>query len=418
MFKKLTLLLLSFLIIHVGLIPGTRNADEIQYKTEISPYVTFLKSHQQNPVDYIMSLFQKHDMVILCERLHPEATQYDFICTLISDKRFIEKVGNVFTELGSSLNNSYVHDFLFSSGLQDNEVEKRLLHIYRNFYYRPFWEKYGFYIFLNRLYKLNNSLAANLKINLYMSDIPFSWEGMTKEKYKKFEDGPLNHRDRIMADQVLNKFAEICKSGQPRKKALVIMNYRHAFNDFSFADESKGDNTGRYIFEALRDRVANVMLNSIAAFYGSSDRKRNNSPISDGKWDAAFEVMGNPSVGFDFEESPFGADYFDYFTYQKHNMTYQQVFTGFVFYKPLREHQFLWGVPNLFADGYDKIIIERRKIVDSPIDPAEADEYLKEWGTLAEHSFEKEFESEYRQINSKINQWLFPKKDKQSQIGN
>jgi hypothetical protein len=35
--------------------------------------------------------------------------------------------------------------------------------------------------------------------------------------------------------------------------------------------------------------------------------------LQDGKWDAAFAVLGYPSLGFDFQGSPFGSDEFDYF---------------------------------------------------------------------------------------------------------
>jgi len=66
------------------------NTGGIQYKTEIAPYVDFLKKQRQKPADYVMGLFEKYDLVILCERFHPETTQYDFIYDLVSDKRFIE----------------------------------------------------------------------------------------------------------------------------------------------------------------------------------------------------------------------------------------------------------------------------------------------------------------------------------------
>ena len=47
-----------------------------------------------------MELFDKYDHVILCERHHQEMTQDDMIFDLITDKRFVDKVGVVFTEIG------------------------------------------------------------------------------------------------------------------------------------------------------------------------------------------------------------------------------------------------------------------------------------------------------------------------------
>jgi len=409
MLKKLYLWVVCLLLAGAGVYgENLSNTGQIQYKEEIAPYVAFLKNQNQNPVDYVMGLFDKYDMVILCERDHREITQYDFIYDLVSDKRFIEKVGNMFTELGTSTMNDYLHDFMFASGLSDNEVENKVLHIYRNFSFSPLWEKYNFYDFLKRLYTLNKSLAVNLKINLYFSDMPFSWQGMTQEKYQQFRAG-LGKRDWVMADQIIKIFADIAKSTQPRKKALVIMNYRHAFNDFKYADGTKADNTGRYIFEALPGKVANVMLNSVASLYNSTDKTDVRAPISNGKWDAAFEVVGNPSLGFDFKGNTFGADYFDRFPYEKHNLTYQEVFTGFIFYKPLKEHKILCGIPNLFAAGYDKIILDRMAIAGYPVAPEKVNEFIKRNGTLVEDTFEKEYENSI-DIILKINQWLLPAK--------
>lgn len=409
MLKKLYLWVVCLLLAGAGVYgENLSNTGQVQYKEEIAPYVAFLKNQNQNPVDYVMGLFEKYDIVILCERHHAETTQYDFIYDLVSDKRFIGKVGNLFTELSTSTNSSYVHDFLFANGLSANEVENKLLYLYRNLYFSPIWEKHNFYDFLKRLYTLNKSLPVNLKINLYPSDMPFSWQGMTQENYQQFRAG-LGKRDWVMADQIIKKFADIAKSIQPRKKALVIMNYRHAFNDFKYADGTKADNVGRYIFEALPAKVANVMLNSIAHLYNSTDKTDVRAPISNGKWDAAFEVVGNPGIGFAFKDNPFGADYFDLFQYEKHNLIYQEVFTGFIFYKPLKEHKYLWGIPKLFADGYDKIILERKAITGYPVAPDKVNEFIKRNETLAEDTFEKEYENSI-DIMLKINQWLLPAK--------
>jgi hypothetical protein len=298
--------------------------------------------------------------------------------------------------------NGYVHDFMFANGLSDHEVENKVLYIYRNFDDHAIWEKHNLYDFLKRLYSLNQSLAVNSKINLYFSGMPFSWEDMTKEKYKQFSDG-LEKRDWIMADQIIKKFADISKSQQPRKKALVIMNYRHAFNDFKYADGTKGDNTGRYIFEALPGKVANVMLNQKTSLYNSTDKTEIDAPVNNGKWDAAFEVVGNPSIGFDFKGNPFGADYFDLFPFVKCNAAYQEVFTGFIFHQPLKEHKYLLGIPKLFADGYDKIILEREAISGYPVASDKVNAFIKNNETLVEKTYKH-----IADIMLKINQWLLP----------
>ncbi len=350
---------------------GQTSRSIVPDKAKIAPYVAFLQEQRQEPVDYVMDLFEKHDIVILCERFHAETTQYDLIFDVISDPRFIDTVGNVFTEIGTSSMREEVRDFLFAENLDAEEIEERSLNIYRNLSWMPIWEKYNSLDFLRRLYSLNSTLPLQKKINLYYSDMPFSWEGMSREKYKEFYK-TLGRRDRIMADNVIQQFNEIAKSQETRKKAFVIMNYRHAFSDglrwpwWKLFDR-KGDNVGRYLFEEYPGKVANVMINSMALLIGSTDQKVNYAAIQGGKWDAAFEMCGNPDLGFYFSDSPFGEDAFDFFPYVAKGVKYSDVFTGFIFYRPLDQHNLAVGLPGFFDDGYDEIILERMEIFGKPI---------------------------------------------------
>ena len=400
--KRICFLFITVIVIlTLGFTGSVFGRGTTQYCEEIEPYVSFLRKQSQNPVDYVMSLFQKYDIVILCERYHGEVTQYDMIYNIIRDERFVNKVGNVFTEVGSSSMNDHLHDFLFADGLTNNEVNTKALYIYRNLSWMPVWEKYNFFDFLKRLSGLNRSLPMERKINLYFTDMPFTWEGMTVEKYQQFNE-TLSQRDRVMAEQIIKRFNAILNSKQKRKKALVIMNYRHAFNDFSFADGKKADNVGRYVFEAFPGKVSNVMINSLALLIRSTDQKKNISvPIHDGKWDAAFEVLDNPNIGFDFADSPFGADYFDYYVFRKHSLSYQDVFTGFIFYEPLKKHKQIFGIPDLFGDGYDQIIMKRIAIYGQPVDENRKQEFIKQLEELQEYDY-----NNLNEIAERINQWL------------
>ena len=366
---------------------GRGDFPESHDKNNIELYVSYLSEQKMSPVDYVMTLFENHDIVILCERFHGEMTQYEFIYDLIKDRRFIDQVGNVFTEIGTSSINGELHDFLFADDLKENEIESQLLNIYRNLSWFPFWEKYNFFDFLGKMYRLNDSLSYDQKISICCSDMPFSWEGMTAKKYDEFRE-TLPERDRIMSQQIIDRFRKIEQSDQQRKKALVIMNYRHAFNDFTFSDGSKGDNVGRYLFEEFHDRVSNVMINSVALLPGTTDREAIYAPIHNGKWDAAFEAVGNPNVGFNFENSPFGEDYFDYFIFRKHDLKYKDVFTGFIFYEPLKSHIQIFAVPHLFDDGYDKIILQRMTLTGHPIEEDRAQQLILEYEKIRELSYD------------------------------
>src|SRR6516225_2405867 len=83
-----------------------------QTVSAVDSYTTFLESQNESAKDYILGLFNTHDIVIICERTHTEMTQYDLIADIISDKRFIDDVGNVFTEIGVSTLNPALNTFL------------------------------------------------------------------------------------------------------------------------------------------------------------------------------------------------------------------------------------------------------------------------------------------------------------------
>ena len=169
-----------------------------------------------------------------------------------------------------------------------------------------------------------------------------------------------------MAEQII----ETVRGFEGRRKALVIMNYRHAFRPYP--DGDKGDNVGRYLYEAFPGKVANVLLNSLRPTLGTTDERVLFVPIHEGKWDAAFEVVGNAPVGFDFAGSPFGADSFDLFPFRLQSATYQQMFTGFVYYEPPDRHRMVVGIPGLLADGFAATLDERQAIMGEP--PLTADQ--------------------------------------------
>lgn len=67
--------------------------------SSVSKYVDYLKNNRQDINDYVMGLFEKYDHVVLCERHHQDMTQYDMIYDLLTDSRFVDNVGVVFTEI-------------------------------------------------------------------------------------------------------------------------------------------------------------------------------------------------------------------------------------------------------------------------------------------------------------------------------
>lgn len=373
----------------------------------IEEYVTFLKNHTQNPVEYILGLFKKADIVILCERAHPEITQYELIADVLRDQRFIENVGHVFTEIGRSNVQSDVENILMDEGLSEGDVQDRLLNIIRNLQHSPLWKSTNYLDLLHDVYEINQSLSRREKIHVYPSNMPFTWEGVTGDTYTEFYNNKPRIRDKVIADQIIEKYKNILKSGIPRTKALVIMNYRHAFPHLDVSEGTRIrhiSNVGGYLMAEFPGKVANVMLNSIRIL-AATDTEMSWTALQDGKWDAAFALAGNLDAGFDFTDSPFGSDPFDYFPYQ-HDYKYKDIFTGFVFYKPLDKHVMRYGFPGIFDEAFIAEFSERQRIKNKATTDKEIQEMIEELGSIHEFGYDDEDRmgaSDYKEL---IRSWL------------
>lgn len=347
--KKIILSLFSVItLLSVNSIGQTNNT--------ISPYTNFLKTQSQSAKDYILNLFNDHDIVIICERLHGEMTQYELLSSIVSDKRFIDKVGNIFMEIGLSTLNPELNTFMHTKNLSADSVDRRIRYFQRNCSMWPAWSNKNYTYFMHALYAVNNKLPVEKAINVYPSDIPFSWKGADSLAMIRLK-GMLDIRDSIMAAQIIQQFDAIRASKDKRKKALVIMNYRHAFNmELTFRGRTLV-NVGNILFKKYGSQAANVMLNTVG--FGKGDDL---VALQNGKWDAAFKMVKREDAGFNFTNSPFGKDSFDLFTF-KTDYLYKDIFTGFAFYKPIEQHRVEEGINGLVDEAYMPELLNKLDLI-------------------------------------------------------
>jgi hypothetical protein len=330
---------------------------------EIKTYVDFLKTQHSTAEDYIISLFDKNDIVILCERTHPELTQYDLILDVCRNPKFINSVGNVFIEVCTRSQEKNIYQLLHERAINDSITKQHIQSICKNSSVYPLWANYNFPYLLNGLYGINKKLSADKKINLYPSDLPLNWFTMDSTRYSELEKS-IDNRDKMMADYIISKFDSIRNSKGNRKKALIIMNYRHAFgNNFSYPNNVKPKNVGRFLFEKYTGKISNVLINTYALTSARSDNDISMAAVQDGKWDASFKILNIEDKGFNFKDSPFGNDYFDIWPFTKHNFKYSDVFNGFVFFKSLDQQKLVKGIPDIVDSSFCKELIRRYQLM-------------------------------------------------------
>ena len=341
------------------LLAGKRNFTTAFYpkypKTnETAKYAEFIKTHSQNPIDYVFDLFNHYDIVVISERLHPEYTQYEFISKLVSDERFIKNVGNIFTECGSVSFQDTLTSYLLTSFASEDQLNKSTAVLQRNSSsVWPLWSNTNLFDFFKIVNNLNKQLPDSSKISWYFTGMPVDWQTMNHEKFIKAYTNPAY--DSIMAVHIILPFRNII-SKQKRHKALVIMNTRHGYGLLNEKIDQRirseyNRGTTAYLMKDLPGKVANVMMNTVSIKFGYLF-----TPVQNGKWETAFSQAGNPDAGFNFNHSPLGGDNFDAAFLNTKSLTYKDVFTGFVFYKPLEHHVKKDGFQYEFENFEDTIL--------------------------------------------------------------
>ncbi len=309
-----------------------------------------------------------------CERHHQDMTQYDMIYDLVTDSRFVDKVGVVFTEIGCAesrdayrtlVETTFPNDTLLEKGLASFLMENQTVHL--------LWPNTNWFTFLKRMYYFNHDREK--KVEIMFADR--NWIDRTE----------LAQRDSVMADNIIKTI-----ESDSLKKSLIIMNYRHAF----FTPGCCGE----YIQRRFPGKVANVMINNVKLdFLSLALGKEIARPdLRHGEWNVAFEQMPTDAFAFDLKDSPFGKDNFDYFALpwaMENGMQYQDMFNGFIYYKALIDHRASVGFNHLFDPENRAKLEERERLLPGY--------WLGAWEFLKEGPQVTEGKDIYFEYNKSIN---------------
>ena len=411
---KLRLILL-FLVISIN----SCSQSNIEYKKELKPFVEFLtKQKFSTAKDYILNKFKTKDIVIISERDHRDLTQYEVIFDVLKDPEF---KGNVYTETGSSNNYKRINDFLLNDKLSNSEMEKELLAIYRDLTHHLIWEKYNYYALLKTIYKINKSRAKSDKILLFPLDVSFDWKEIKcSSQYKKFKDylyyktvdkeiklgTTIIDRNRVMGENFV-AFYEYAKKNNPKRpKALIIENTYHGYIRIPTYKPlpTMPDiySTGEFIYKTYPKNTTNIYVN----YYTQGFAK---GLTNNGLFDAAFEYTKTDNIGFDLKNTPFGNSKFDLYDFggkDYKETTFDYIFDGMIFYKPVYKMDFAMGIPNIYPKEYEKQFFERISLILGIPYEQSVKEYSKALSEINRVEHESIPADRKEKIKAQINYWL------------
>ncbi len=344
---------------------------------EIKPYVNFLKTQNTSAKDYLISLFDRYDIVIFAERMHNEQTQYELLLDVFQDPRLREKSGHIFVEMGGSNFDKPINDFLHSKNLTEDESRKKAIEIQRNSTWYPLWDSYNYHYLLTGLYKINSTLPAKSKISLHPTDMAVDWNKiLTKEDVTKNirNRESMVGRDSVMAANITSKIKELEAKGEKRRKYFVILNSAHSLkHDFGVMGFTVKP-AGAKIFENFPGRVANVLLNMEAVpDLQSTSNFSALQPVLDGKWDAAFHYVKKDDLGFDLAKSPIADSLYQNMPLVDKTVKNAQAYTGYVYYRHYPNFMEITGFDGLLDDTYNEELYRRRTIFYGPATVSKAE---------------------------------------------
>lgn len=337
------------------------STETVAAQTPVDEYQQCLEKYGEDPVEYVFRLFEQADVVVLGERDHRETTQYEFIMRLLSDPRFADRIGHVYTEVGVTNQTENANNLVKTDWPDESAFADALHEQTRNEDYQFIWEKTNRSVFLDSLYHINRRLPKDKRITLGLTDIAFDWFACSSPyKYKKwlrantyYHEGQKGQvRDRIMA----RNFLRLYKRQKPisgRRKALVITNQPHAI----VARDARTE--GWRIKKALgEDKVRVVCLNwyvwASPGDYGYASKGV--ELIDNGRWDAAFERMGCRPVALDIKGTPYGNTPLWYW---ENGLKWKDCIDGYIFYKPFQQFRGSVGVSSVL-DHHCKEEMQRR----------------------------------------------------------
>jgi uncharacterized iron-regulated protein len=309
---------------------------------DTSSFITYIKEYGQNPKDFLLDKLGKYKLVMYGE-IHRRKVSWDFLEEVVSDKRFIDRTGTIFMELGSDKQGD-IDTFLSNKSI-DKEL---LLNVFRD-YILPGWDVKDEFDFIKDIWLLNKNLPSDKKVKIIACDTPRPFASFTSKDDIRDSDAKYD-RDTFMADTILN-YLNLSKDN---RSAIFIVGSGHV--------QKKSNSAGSIL--------SNKMPQATYTIFQHSPRVDNflriYQSLRHGVFDYAFSKNGDKPIAFDLKSSPFGKEPFDAF-YFEGNGTYQDNYDGYIFFGSLDNEVNGEILLDLYSDDFVAELDRRYKLYGSDL---------------------------------------------------
>jgi hypothetical protein len=325
---------------------------------KVQKYVNDIERNKMSPKEYILNLFDNYDIVVLCERGHPEYTQYQMISEIVCNDTFANKVGNIATEFGRSSSQPLLDSLLNTTFSSEENRKKAFAALIReNFGADIINAKTNVYDFFTSLYQFNKNRDKNQRIKWFFSDAYLNWDEISTYSDWSLKYNMRYTRDLTMAINTISNYEKI-KLNDKQNKLLVIQNYRHAFPRNVASEKSVAD----FLYEKYQSKVAFVWIHNFSYNFLLFFSEMMTLPSYSGLLDATNLKMKDSVWGISFDKSILGQQRFDLFPrLSRQKLQMKDVFNGMIYYLPPSKHYWKFGYEYML-DDYIETALKRDAI--------------------------------------------------------
>ncbi len=326
-------------------------------KSDHEPFVSYLRTNEKSPIEYVVEKFKQHDVVMLGEQ-HEVREVCEFISNLIEPLYHQANVKHFAMEV-LKYKNQYSANKIVTGEEYDEQL---VLQLFRDTGF-PVWGFQEYMDILKEIWRVNQTLPPDkekIKVVCLANDL----DGTVLESRRHlFWKLPGCFYRMAMNDEIMAKVLEweVLRKGE---KVLIQIGSGHTYTHYRQPAVKSGKlvaevspRFGYILHGKYGNRIFQVVLHQWGMSYDFiSGNVKIQQPLG-GLLEEVFAENGNKPVGFDVISSPFASlrDSNQYlFAYQRY-VVFSDVARGYVFLKPLKKlNKITWAKGFINESNFEK----------------------------------------------------------------